>query len=62
MIALTLFDRRTREAFTVVVPDGWKPDATVYDITRRVALPPGFVDPRRGPIERYGGNPDHPTK
>lgn len=41
MIALTLRDRRTREAFTVVVPDGWKPDATVYDTTRRVALPPG---------------------
>ena len=46
MIALTLFDRRTSERFTVIVCEGWKPDATIYDITRRVALPPGFVDPR----------------
>lgn len=47
MIALTLLDRRTREAFTVVVPDGWKPDPTIYDVARRAVLPPGFVDPRR---------------
>lgn len=46
MIALTLLDRRTREAFTVVVPDGWEPDATVYDVVRRAVLPAGFVDPR----------------
>lgn len=46
MIALTLLDRRTREAFTIAVPDGWAPDATVYDITRRAALPLGYVDPR----------------
>jgi hypothetical protein len=46
MIALTILDRRTREAFTVVVPDGWKPDATVYDIARRVVLPHGWREPR----------------
>lgn len=46
MIALTLFDRRTRESFTVVVDADWKPDASIYDVTRRASLPPGWRNPR----------------
>ncbi len=62
MIALTLLDRRTREAFTVVVPDGWKPDATVYDITRRGRPAAGYRRSETLTAERYGGHPAHPTK
>lgn len=46
MIALTLFDQRTRETFTVAMPDGWKPDPMIYRITRRVVLPANWVNPR----------------
>lgn len=46
MMALTLFDRRTRESFTVVVGEGWSPDRSVYDVTRRVCLPMGWRNPR----------------
>ena len=46
MIALTLLDRRTGERFTVAVNDGWRPDATVYDIVKRVRLPEGWRSPR----------------
>ena len=46
MIALTLLDRRTSERFTVIVSEGWKPDATIYEVVRCVVLPLGWTDPR----------------
>ncbi len=46
MIALTLFDRRTSETFSIAVEASWEPDLTIYEVVRRVVLPPGWTDPR----------------
>lgn len=46
MIALTLFDRRTGESFTVVASPNWRPDAAIYVVTRSVSLPDGWRNPR----------------
>lgn len=53
MIALTLLDRRTSERFTVIVCEGWKPDATIYDVVRRAVLP-ARLD-RSAPLIRASG-------